>query len=93
MLNCAVNEVFYDASQIDPKKNHQQNSWIERVFYKTIEKYGITYNNQSLFDELCLNKYKSSAMKIIRGFAIEDLMPLMEEGVKSIYVLYLLHHH
>lgn len=88
LYECNLKKYFDDHRLLKTgeKSDHTRMIWFRRIFGKEEKDLGIQSEHSDL-DKICKENYTHIAAKIIRGETIESVVPLLEKGVKILYLL------
>ena len=80
LYNCQIHQFFKEALFRDPLHSERTNMWYNRIFADVEARHKIEANKAGL-DTLCSEK-KIIVIKTIRIEKVQDIVPMMKEGLK-----------
>ena len=81
LYSCQILQYFKEAYFRQPEEPDAITSWYSKIFGELQRKLDIEAINAGL-DNLCIQRFNTVAIKTIRVKFIEDVIPLMEQGLK-----------
>ena len=81
LYSCQIHKFVKEAMFVNPQKTRKMHKWNERIFGNVEQRKNMNGDNTEL-DYLCSKTYKIIVVKIIRIDHIEEVVPLIRDGVK-----------